>query len=123
MAVLATLILISYAKLLQVCFQSLSVGILVYPDGTSDKVWLPDATVKYRYFSGKHTPLFAVAVLILLLGLIYTSVLFSWQRLLYLPIWKHFRYQKMKIFIETYHTPYTPRHRYWTGLLIARVVL
>ena len=51
-AVLATLILISYAKLLQVCFRSLSVGILVYPDGTSDKVWLPDATVKY--LSGSH---------------------------------------------------------------------
>ena len=75
-AVLATLILISYAKLLQaeVCFQSLSVGILVYPDGTSAKVWLPDATVKY--LSGKHVPLFAVAVLILLLGLVYTAVLF-----------------------------------------------
>ena len=121
-AVLATLILISYAKLLQVCFQSLSVGILIYPDGTSDKIWLPDATVKY--LSGKHLPLFAVAALILLLGLIYTSILFSWQWLLYLPICKRFKYQKLKIFIETYHTPYTPKHRYWTGLLlIARVVL
>jgi hypothetical protein len=121
-AVLTTLILISYAKLLQVCFQSLSVGILVYPDGTSDNVWLPDATIEY--LSGKHIPLFAVAVLILILSLIYTSVLFSWQWLLYVPMWKRFRYQKLKMFIETYHTPYTPRHRYWTGLLlIARVVL
>ena len=72
-AVLATLILISF----QACFQSLAVGILVYPDGTSTNVWLPDATVKY--LSGKHIALFAVVVLILLLGLIYTAVLFSWQ--------------------------------------------
>ena len=106
-AMLATLILISYAKLLQVCFQSLSVGILVYPDGTSAKMWLPDATVKY--LSGKYIPLFAVAVLSLLLGLVYTAVLFTWQWLLYLPTC---RYQKLKTFIETYHTPYTPRHRY-----------
>ena len=30
----------------------------------------------------------------------------------------------MQIFMEAYHTPYTPKHRYWTGLLvIAQVVL
>ena len=30
----------------------------------------------------------------------------------------------MKTFIETYHTPYTPKYRYWTGLLlVARAVL
>ena len=121
-AVLATLILISYAKLLQVCFQSLSVGILVYPDGTSNKVWLPDATIKY--LSGKHIPLSIVAFIILLLCLIDTALLFSWQWLLLIPTRKSIRYQKLKTFIETYHTPYTPSHRYWTGLLlIARVVL
>ena len=31
---------------------------------------------------------------------------------------------KLQIFIETYHTPYTPRQRYWTGmLLLVRIVL
>jgi hypothetical protein len=31
---------------------------------------------------------------------------------------------KIQTFIETYHKPYTPKHRYWTGLLlIVRVVL
>ena len=124
-ATLATLILLSYAKLLDVCFKSLSVGILTYPDGSSEMLWLPDATVKY--LSGKHIPLFIVAVLILLVGLVYTSLLFSWQLLLYLPGWKIFRWsrdQKLKTFIETYHTPYTPKHRYWTGLLLlVRAVL
>ena len=53
-----------------------------------------------------------------------TALLFSWQ---YLPRWRIFRWSrnpKIQTIIETYHTPYTPKHRYWTGLLlIVRVVL
>ena len=124
-ATLATLILLSYAKLLQISFKSLSVGILEYPDGSSEMLWLPDATVKY--LSGKHIPLFIAAVLLLLVGLVFTALLFSWQWLLYLPRWRIFRWSrnpKIQTFIETYHKPYTPKHRYWTGLLlIVRVIL
>ena len=124
-ATLATLILLSYAKLLEICFKSLSVGTITYPDGSSEMLWLADATVKY--LSGKHIPLFIAAVLILLVGLVYTALLFSWQWLLYLPRWRIFRWSrnpKIQTFIETYHTPYTPKHRYWTGLLlIVRVIL
>ena len=124
-ATLATLILLSYAKLLEVCFKSLSVGILEYPDNSNVSLWLPDATVKY--LSVKHIPLFIAAVLILLVGLVYTALLFLWQWLLHLPNWRIFKWSrnpKIQTFIETYHTPYTAKHRYWTGLLlIARVVL
>ena len=124
-ATLATLILLSYAKLLEICFKSLSVGTITYPDGSSEMLWLPDATV--IYLSGKHIPLLIAAVLILLVGLVYTALLFSWQWLLYLPRWRIFRWSrnpKIQTFIETYHTPYTPKHRYWTGLLlIVRVIL
>ena len=124
-ATLATLILLSYAKLLEICFKSLSVGTITYPDGSSEMLWLPDATV--IYLSGKHIPLFIAAVLILLVGLVYTALLFSWQWLLYLPRWRIFKWSrnpKIQTFIETYHTPYTPKHRYWTGLLlIVRVIL
>ena len=70
--ILATLILLSYAKLLEICFKSPSVGILKYPNGSSEKLWLPDATVKY--LSGKHIPLFIAAILILLVGLVYTAL-------------------------------------------------
>ena len=126
MATLATLILLSYTKLLEVCFKSLSVGILENPDKHSSKIlWLPDATVKY--LSGKHIPLFIAAVLILLVGLVYTALLFSWQCLLHLPRWRIFswsRNPKVQTFIETYHIPYNPKHRYWTGLLlIVRIIL
>ena len=124
-ATLATLILLSYAKLLEICFKSLSVGILNYPDKQSEMLWLPDATIKY--LSVKHIPLFIAAILILLVGLVYTALLISWQCLLYLPRWRIFRWSwnpKIQTFIETYHICYTPKHRYWTGLLlIARVVL
>jgi hypothetical protein len=124
-ATLAILILLSYARLLEICFKSLSAGILEYPDGSSEMLWLPDATIKY--LSGKHIPLFIAAVLILLVGLVYTALLFSWQWLLYLPRWRILKWSrnpKIQTFIETYHKPHTPKHRYWTGLLlIVRVIL
>ena len=71
---LATLILLSYGKLLQTIIASFSFAILNYPNGSQKMVWLPDATVEY--LRGKHIVLFAVAILILLAGVIYTSLLF-----------------------------------------------
>ena len=124
-ATLATLVLASYSKLLEVSFKSLSFGNLNYPNGSVKMVWLPDATV--NYLSGKHVVLFLAAILILLVGVLYTSFLLSWQCLLYLPRWGIFNWSrnpKLQTFIETYHTPYTPKHRYWTGLLLlARAIL
>ena len=124
-ATLATLILLSYAKLLEVCFKSLSVGFLKYPDGSSETLWLPDATI--GYFSVKHIILFLASAFILLIGLLYTAIIFVWQWLLYLPTWRIFKWTrnpKIQTFIETYHKPYTAKNRYWTGLLlIARIVL
>ena len=118
-AMLATLVLLSYAKLVDVSFKSLSIGILNYPDGSTAWVWLPDATVKY--LSGKHIVLFIVAILILIVGLIYTTIVILSQWFNYLPRWTVFKWsrnQKLKLFIETYSIPYTSRHRYWTGLLL-----
>ena len=122
---LATLILLSYAKLLEVYFKALLAGILDYPDGSRAMLWLPDVTVKY--LSGKHIALFIAAVLIPLVDLVYTTLLFSWQWLLHLPRWIIFRWSrnpKIQTFIETYHKPYIPKHHYWTGLLlIIRIIL
>ena len=124
-ATLATLILLSYARLLGISFIALSAGTLTYVDGSRQIVWLPDATISY--FGGVHIPLFIVAILIIIVGLIYTVVVFLWQWLLRLPNKRMFawtRNQKLQIFIETYNVPYTPHHRYWTGmLLLARIIL
>ena len=123
-ATLATLVLFSYAKLLHTIIASLSGTVLKYPgaNGTYDDVvvWLPDASIKY--LSGTHIPLFIIAILILFAGIAYTMILFFWQCLLRFKLFNHT--PKLSLFIQTHHTPYTPKYRYWTGLLlIARIIL
>ena len=121
---LATLILLSYAKLLSVTITALSFAILDYPDGKQEIVWLPDGNVKY--FAGKHIPLVLVALLIILIGLPYTILLFLWQWIVRAPSWKVFnwtRNTKLNAFVSTYHAPHNSKYRYWTGLLLlVRVV-
>ena len=73
-ATLATLILLSYTKFLRTTITTLSFATLHYPDGSHRRVWLPDATVEY--FSGKHVVLFLVAIVILLIGTVYTCIIF-----------------------------------------------
>ena len=124
-ATLATLILLSYAKLLSVTITALSFGVLDYPDGSQETVWLPDGHVKY--FQGKHIALVIVALLIILVGLPYTILLFLWQWLVRAPRWRLFKWTrntKLDAFISVHHVPCNSKHRYWTGLLLlVRVVL
>ena len=118
-ATLATLILLSYTKLLHVVIASLSYAVLDYPDGTHRVVWLSDATVDY--LKGKHIVLFIVAILILVAGVLFTLILFTWQWLLHYQnkaIFWWVRYLKLHHFVEPYHAPYNFKHRYWTGLLL-----
>ena len=122
---LATLILISYAKLLSITITALSSAVLDYPDGKQKTVWRPDGNVPY--FQGKHIPLVLMALLVILIGLPYTIFLFLWQWIVRAPKWKVFewtRKSKLNVFIATYHVPHHSKYRYWTGLLlIVRIVL
>ena len=126
-ATLATLILLSYAKLLNTIIISLSYVTLLYTpvgEGGSyhEKVWLYDASV--LYFSGKHIPLFIASSLVFTIVFIYTFFLLSWQWLVQLPDNKIVRSTKLSSFMDAYHAPYTARNRYWTGLLLlARGIL
>lgn len=124
-ATLATLILLSYAKLLSVTITALSPAVLHYPDGTRDVVWLPDGNVKY--FQGKHVPLALIALLIIIIGLPYTLILFLWQWIIRAPRWKIFKWTrstKLNAFISSHHIPHNSKYRYWTGLLLlVRVIL
>ena len=118
-ATLATLILLSYAKFLQTVITALSYGTLEYPDGVKYTVWLPDANV--TYVQGKHIALFCAAILILLFGLVYTVLLFSWHWLPSCTNWrllKVIRNPKFHNFVEVYTVPYESKHQYWTGLLL-----
>ena len=124
-ATLATLILLSYAKLLHIIISALSFARLEYPDHSHELVWLYDSTVPY--LNGKHIPLFIAALLILLFGVTYTLLLVFWQWLLCCPYRKTLRWirdVKLNSFMDAYHAPYQHRHRYWTGLLLlVRVLL
>ena len=124
-ATLATLILLSYAKILSTVITMLSLTTLEYPEGKRT-LWKPDATIEYLKHP-KHIVLFFVAIIILLLSGTYTIILTSWQLLVRLPNWRVFAWvhnPKLSSFIGAYHAPYTPKHRYWTGLLLTlRVIL
>ena len=115
--VLATLFLLSYAKVLRTIIAALSLTILHYPD-KDVVVWMHDANVPLA----KYIPLALVALIFLLfLFLPYTLLLFLGQWLqpkshLCLLCWV--RSPKVKAIVDTYHAPYKPKHRYWTGLLL-----
>ena len=71
-SVLATLFLLSYAKLLRSIITIFSFTTLEYPDNTTAKVWSFDGNV--QYLSSKHIPLFLFALaIVLLLWLPYTG--------------------------------------------------
>ena len=124
-ATLATLVLLSYTKLLSTTIAILSFADLHYPDGSSVRVWLLDGSV--QFFQGKHIPLALVAILIILVGVLYTVLLFCWQWLVRAPkkyIFRWTRNTKVHGFVSTYHAPYSSKYRYWTGLLLfVRVLL
>ena len=119
-ATLATLILISYTKLLETITATFSFAKFHFSNHTTSLRWLPDASIGFA--KGKHIGLICVAAIIFLLCLVYTIVIFAWQWLLYCSraqiCGKWTRNHKLHSFINTYHTPHNAKHRYWTGLLL-----
>ena len=116
--VLATLFLLSYAKLLRLIITIFSSTELVYPDGYTRKVWLYDGNVDY--LRGWHIPLFITAlVLLVFISLPFTAVLLFIQ---WLQKWSHvkllFWVRRLYPLFDAYTGPYKIKHRYWTGLLL-----
>ena len=119
-SVLATLILLSYTKVLRTLIAVSSFTHLDYPDDHIRRVWLHDANIDY--ISGKHIPLFLVAMLVFFfLFLPYTLLLLfgQWlQAISHLRLFSWVNSTRLKPFIDSYHAPYKPKHRYWPGLLL-----
>lgn len=121
-AVLATLLLMSYGKILRAIVAPLSWGYLTYtyPTEHHHAIWLFNGNVGF-FKEWPHIILAVFAiVLLVLLFLPYTFILlfghwlqacshrsrlFSWIN-------------KLKPFLDAYYAPYKSNGRYWTGLLL-----
>jgi hypothetical protein len=116
--VLATLFLLSYAKMLRTIITIFSSTTLTYPDGYMKRVWLYDGNL--NFLKGKHIPLFIVALLFLILVSVpFTATLMciQWlQRVSHIKViaWV----TKLQPLFDAFTGPYKLKHRYWVGLLL-----
>ena len=135
-AVLATMVLFSYSKFFNVIVASISLLYEqpAYGSRNVDVSRLGNALANVIESANNSTDvkaisyfLIVISILILAFGMILTSLVFLWQWLLqyqHKAIFKWVRYQKLQLFVEPYHAPYTAKFRYLTGLLLfARVLL
>ena len=115
--VLATLFLLSVAKLVRAIITVLTYTSIHYSETVRVSVWLPDANI--RYLQGIHIPLFINAVVFLALVLCYILVLTFIQCLQMksdtLPLlWVN----KLKPLFDAYTGPFKGRYRFWPGFLL-----
>ena len=118
--VLATLFLLSYAKLLRVTITVFQPTLLL----EHQKVWHYDGTI--AYLGKRHAPLMLVALLLFVVFFIpYTLILFAIQWLQPFSHYKVFGWiNQFKPLFDAYTGPYKDKHRYWTGLfLLVRIAL
>ncbi len=102
-------------------FDSLAKLFLKYPDGSTKTVWLFDGNV--QYFTPNHIPQFVAAIIILIAGGLFTVLLFfgQWFRTCSkVMTWTN--NTKYNGFMDVYHAPFTPKHRYWVGLLLFALI-
>lgn len=133
--VLATIILLSYTKLLQSIIEILSVAHLQHSNNNTSTVWLYDGNIELftnnisqetENSNNSWIVLFVIALLVLLLLFLpYTFILLSAQFLQKVSRFSSCFYKlRLTPFISAYHAPYKAAVRYWIGLcLTIRCVL
>ena len=134
-AVLTTMILLSYSRFFNAVIGSVSLLYLQPAPGSSNLDIIKFDQLKHMHLSSnqvimiqkRHYFLLIFAPIVFLLGVLYTTLVFSWQWLLLYQdksMFKWVKYQKLHHFMEPHHAPYTSKHRYWTGLLLfVRILL
>ena len=121
--VLATLFLLSYAKLLRMIVTALSHSIIEYHD-EKRSVWSADGNISYLKYP--HIMLFLVAVAILvILWLPYTLLTLSAQWFLKCDIlFLTSSLNRIKPMLDAHYGPLKDKHCYWFGvLLMTRVII
>ena len=117
-AVLATVVLMSYNKLLHTSQEILSYVTVYYSNGTQEKRWKIDPNL--RYFQGWHIPLAMFGLLIITVLLIPYIILLSLGH--YLQIHSNKRglkwLIKIKPILDAYYAPFCKNTRYWFGFLL-----
>ena len=117
-AVLATVVLMSYNKLLHTSQQILSYVTVYYSDGTQEKRWKIDPNL--LYFQGKHIPLALFGILIVAVFLIPYIVLLTFGH--YLQKYSNKRglkwLIKIKPILDAYYAPCYKSTQYWVGFLL-----
>ena len=127
--VLATLFLLSYAKLLKTIVTALSFTdiMVASADNVSDplipqRVWVYDGQIKY--LSKTHMPLFIVSLLFLVFLFLPYTMLLLFGHCLKRRGLRCITGTAFTSIMDSYHAPYTKHHRYWTGLsLLVRCCL
>ena len=123
-SVLATLMLLSFTKIMSAAIIALQFGVLEFENGRKETVWLYDGNL--RYFSSRRTVLFIVTLVFLIPSVAYILfLLFSQWLLAKATPWNALRYiAKLKPIVDAYNGPYKDKYRYWTGfMLLVRGIL
>ena len=123
--VLATLLLLSFSKLLKTSIEAFSyVQLQLFDGNVSQKLWKPDANIPY--LGQRHLPIFLLSSVIIMVYVVPFTLLILLVPLLQTK--SHYKVLKwiyiLKPFFDAFYGPYTRRYRYWPGiLLLARVII
>ena len=119
-AIFATILLLSYAKLLRVVIAIMTSVYVDREDGSNTLVWLYDGNLPF--LSGRHIALFVMALVVLLAFIIpYTLLLLFTPCLQSLTKFRACRWVDSKNFkplLDAYQAPFKKRSRYWPGLMV-----
>ncbi len=117
-AVLATLLLMSYTKFLKIIIDVFSFVELDYP-GYTARVWLKDANVPFM--QSKHLILAIITAMVCVCFFLpYTFLLLLGPKLYTFEGGKHYVIvlKKLKPLLDSYYAPYKKDTRYWTGFIL-----
>ena len=122
--VLATLFVLSYAKLLRTIIAAVSFTFIEFEDDSNVLVWLHDANLEY--LDHKHGILFSAAIIFMLAFIIPLTLLVLLSPCLQsLSHKKGFKWvNSLKPFLDANQGPFTDKFRWWSGLLLVyRIIL